>query len=136
MPLLRYKTGDICSYYTDPCPCGKSTFRLGPIIGRKHQMIKYNGTTLYPQTMFNILNGLDEIQDYFIELRKSTFNTDDILIHIATFSLNDTIEKKIKSALQSNLKVLPKIEFKSISIINKMQIIPGQRKLTKFIDLR
>ena len=136
MPLLRYKTGDICSYYTDPCPCGKSTFRLGPIIGRKHQMIKYNGTTLFPQTMFNILNGLDEIQDYFIELRKSTFNTDDILIHIATFSLNDTIEKKIKSALQSNLKVLPKIEFKSISIINKMQIISGQRKLTKFIDLR
>jgi phenylacetate-CoA ligase len=46
MPLLRFKTGDICHYYTEPCKCGRNTLRLGPVIGRKQQMIKYKGTTI------------------------------------------------------------------------------------------
>ena len=47
MPLLRFKTGDVCCHFTDPCKCGRATLRLGPVIGRKKQMIKYKGTTLY-----------------------------------------------------------------------------------------
>ncbi|HUM53494.1 MAG TPA: AMP-binding protein, partial [Chitinophagales bacterium] len=68
MPLLRYKTGDICCYYDEPCACGEVSFRLSPIIGRKNQLIKLKGTTLYPSTIFNVLNSLLEINDYFIEL--------------------------------------------------------------------
>jgi phenylacetate-CoA ligase len=41
MPLLRYKTGDICTYFEEPCGCGRTTLRLSPIIGRKKQMIKF-----------------------------------------------------------------------------------------------
>ena len=48
MPLLRFKTGDVCYHSSDPCSCGRTTIRLGPVIGRKKQMIKYKGTTLYP----------------------------------------------------------------------------------------
>ena len=25
MPLLRYKTGDICMYFDDPCACGRKS---------------------------------------------------------------------------------------------------------------
>jgi len=39
MPLLRYKTGDIAVAYQDACPCGRNTLRLGPVLGRKQQMI-------------------------------------------------------------------------------------------------
>ncbi|HVB04281.1 MAG TPA: AMP-binding protein, partial [Chitinophagaceae bacterium] len=54
MPLLRYKTGDICMYYDEICPCGRSSLRLSPVIGRKHQMIKFKGTTLYPPALFDL----------------------------------------------------------------------------------
>ncbi len=37
MPLLRFKTGDICHYYNEPCKCGRTTKRLGPVIGRKNK---------------------------------------------------------------------------------------------------
>lgn len=48
MPLLRYKTGDVASGYTEACACGRNTLRLGPVLGRHQQMIKLKGTTLYP----------------------------------------------------------------------------------------
>ena len=35
MPLLRFKTGDICYHYADVCECGRTTMRLGPVIGAK-----------------------------------------------------------------------------------------------------
>ncbi len=48
MPLLRFKTGDICHGHYETCKCGRKTMRVGPVIGRRNQMIKYKGTTLYP----------------------------------------------------------------------------------------
>jgi phenylacetate-CoA ligase len=41
MPLLRFKTGDICRRYSAPCSCGRNTYLLGPVEGRKQKMIKY-----------------------------------------------------------------------------------------------
>src|SRR5690606_6455332 len=53
-PLIRFKTGDIASLYTEKCGCGRTTARLGPIIGRKQQMIKFKGTTVFPPAIFDI----------------------------------------------------------------------------------
>ncbi len=35
-----------------PCTCGRTSLRLSPLIGRKKQMIKFKGTTLYPPALF------------------------------------------------------------------------------------
>ena len=56
MPLIRFKTGDIVQHFTEPCPCGRNSMRLGPVIGRKNEMIKYKGTTLYPPALYFICN--------------------------------------------------------------------------------
>ncbi|MBQ1222270.1 MAG: AMP-binding protein [Alistipes sp.] len=53
MPLLRFKTGDICIRISEPCGCGRHTARLSSVIGRKGQMIKFKGTTLYPPALFS-----------------------------------------------------------------------------------
>ena len=34
MPLIRYRTGDICHFMTEPCPCGTALKRLGRVSGR------------------------------------------------------------------------------------------------------
>src|SRR5690606_37942786 len=48
MPLWRYKTGDMARMYYDPCKCGRFSPRISGIAGRKKQMLKVKGTTLYP----------------------------------------------------------------------------------------
>ncbi|HEV8514863.1 MAG TPA: AMP-binding protein, partial [Cyclobacteriaceae bacterium] len=55
MPLLRYKTGDIVELHEDVCSCGRNTARLSPVIGRKQQMIKLKGTSIYPPAIFDVI---------------------------------------------------------------------------------
>ena len=76
MPLLRFKTGDIATLHTDPCRCGRNSWRLGPIIGRKSQMLKYHGTTVYPPAIYSVLQGLPAVRGYYIEVR-SVFDLSD-----------------------------------------------------------
>src|SRR5690349_11656803 len=76
MPLLRYKTGDICIAFDGPCACGRSTRRLSPVIGRKKQMIKFKGTTLFLPALADLLNGMEEIRDFVTEVYSNEIGTD------------------------------------------------------------
>ncbi len=135
MPLLRYKTGDICTYYTNPCKCGRNSFRISQIIGRKQQLIKYKGTTLYPSTIYNVLNGINEIKDYFIEVNSNNINTDELHIYISLKGINNN-EQKITQIIQTTLRVLPKISFVSNEEILNLQATISNRKINKFHDKR
>ena len=44
MPLLRFRTGDMAARRTEQCKCGRYAYRLTPLVGRKHNMIKLKGT--------------------------------------------------------------------------------------------
>jgi len=119
MPLLRYRTGDICAYYDEPCKCGRTTMRLSPVVGRKNQMIKYKGTTIYPPAIFDALSHVSEIQDYIIEVFQNDIGTDEILIHICQNGNHDTTEQKVKNALQSKIRVIPSLNFVSSAFIQE-----------------
>ncbi len=58
MPLLRFRTGDVSFLVSEPCSCGRNTPRIGPILGRKQQMMKFRGTTLYPNMVFEVLDAI------------------------------------------------------------------------------
>lgn len=136
MPLLRFKTGDICMHYTEPCACGRNTMRLGPVIGRTKQMIKYKGTTLYPPALYDILNDIDGIKNYIVEVSTNQIDTDDVLIKIGCDSYDFAFEKKIKDHFRSKLRVAPSISFFSPQEVQKEQSSEMSRKPVTFIDKR
>jgi len=136
MPLLRFKTGDICIHYTDPCPCGRNTMRLGPIIGRTKQMIKYKGTTLFPPALYDILNDVDGVDNYIVEVSTNAIGTDDIHIKIGTKFHSEVFEKKIKDHFRTKLRVAPTIELMSPPEVAKLQFPEMSRKSITFIDRR
>ena len=41
--LIRFGTGDMSSYITDPCPCGRTANRLTAIVGRTGDAVKVRG---------------------------------------------------------------------------------------------
>ncbi|MEC3906114.1 AMP-binding protein [Tamlana sp. 2201CG12-4] len=136
MPLLRFKTGDIIKAHHSKCDCGRNTIRLGPVIGRKKQMIKYKGTTLYPPAMHNILNDFNDVESYIIEISHNTIGTDEILIKIATSEPSDILLQEIKDHFRAKLRVLPKIEFKNRKELQKLQFPKMSRKPMLVIDKR
>jgi phenylacetate-CoA ligase len=136
MPLLRFKTGDIAVLYTKLCSCGDSTWRVGPILGRKNHMIKYKGTTLYPQSLNDILNTIDEVVSYFIEVSTSELGTDELIAYIYTNNHSVDLEKQIKDTFRAKLRVTPSLKFISREEIEKVKFSPSSRKPVDFIDRR
>lgn len=136
MPLLRFKTGDICYRYNEPCACGRNTMRLSSVLGRKGQMIKYKGTTLYPPALFDILDNIPNVKNYVVEVYTNELGTDEILIRIGSDDRSEVFAKEIKDLFRSKVRVAPAINFESAEYIAKIQMPPISRKAVKFIDLR
>ena len=136
MPLVRFKTGDIVQLHTDPCACGRNTLRVGPVIGRKQQMIKYKGTTLYPPAMNDVLNDFSTIESHIIEISTNDLGTDEILIKIAVKQPSEAFLQELKDRFRAKLRVTPKIEFTTKEILNPLIFNPMNRKPTHFFDKR
>jgi phenylacetate-CoA ligase len=136
MPLLRYKTGDICLYYDEPCACGRTSTRLSPVVGRKKQMIKYKGTTLYPPALFDMLNEMEDVLDFVAEVYSNEMGTDEVLLHILPLNLTEECDRKIRANLQARLRVSPHVKYIVKEEIQKMQMPEAGRKIIKFIDRR
>lgn len=136
MPLLRFKTGDIVKVHSQPCSCGRNTQRLGPVLGRKQQMIKYKGTTLYPPAMHDMMSYFEKIALHQIEINTNNIGTDEIVIKIATSDTSDEFMDAIKDHFRAKLRVTPKIEVLPQEELEKTVFPPMSRKPITFIDKR
>lgn len=136
MPLLRYKTGDICVFHDEPCACGRNSLRLSPVMGRKKQMLKYKGTTLYPPALFDILHEMENVIDYVAEVSSNEMGTDEVLIYIVPDNYDEETNRKIRANLQARLRVSPHIKYITEEEIKKIQMPEAGRKIIRFIDRR
>lgn len=137
MPLLRFRTGDMAAKRTEQCKCGRWAYRLTPIVGRKNNMIKLKGTTLYPPAINDVLDNTDYVDNYVAYVRESDAGTDDVLVKIGLKAQPpyDAV-KDLKDRFRSRLRVAPNVEICSKEEIQRINFPAKSRKPVKFIDLR
>ena len=136
MPLIRFKTGDISFLLTEPCSCGRNTPRLGPIIGRKNQMMKVQGTTLYPPAVFAALDELPGISEYCLVVETSHELSEQLTLHLALEPGAEEDVAAIKRFLQARLRVTPTLVLKEEVELRRVVFPAGSRKPIRFIDQR
>jgi phenylacetate-CoA ligase len=135
MPLLRFRTGDVSFLVDGPCECGRYSPRLGPIIGRKKQMIKYRGTTLYPHAIYSVLDEIPDVSDYYISV-SSDFDLSDVLNVHVSLSNGSYPPDRIMDRLQARLRVRPEVVISTDEEIKKRISPATSRKINRFIDMR
>ncbi len=135
MPLLRFATGDILTYTTEACECGRNTLRLSSVIGRKQQMIKLKGTSLYPQHIINVMNENQGINNFVIEVRKDHHGMDEVIIKIPV-TVSEEKLRLLKADFQGKLQVIPIFNLVSEEEIQELKFAGHQRKPRIFVDLR
>jgi phenylacetate-CoA ligase len=135
MPLVRYKTGDISFLMSESCECGRNSKRLGPILGRKKQMMKVKGTTLYPQAVFAALDSLQAVQEYYVEVASESDLSDQLIVHVAVNDLACDLEI-LQVRLQSRLRVKPSVVLEREDVIRKIVYTQESRKPIRFFDRR
>jgi phenylacetate-CoA ligase len=99
-------------------------------------MIKYKGTTLYPPALYDILNNIEGVKNYIVEVFTNEIGTDEILIRIGCEVVPEHFEKDIKDHFRAKLRVAPQLKFETIEAINKLQFPELSRKPVVFFDKR
>ena len=139
MPLLRFRTGDIAAKVVEPCACGRNSYRLTPLIGLKHNMIKLKGTTIYPPAINDVLDNTPFVSNYVVVVRPSDAGTDEVLVRVGlrdnTIQPEEAI-KTLKDHFRSRLRVAPIVEILPADVIQQIIFPPKSRKPVKFIDER
>ena len=59
--LIRFGTGDLSSYTTEPCPCGRTSSRLTGIVGRTSDAVKVRGMFVISREVEQLFLGFAEI---------------------------------------------------------------------------
>lgn len=149
MPLLRFRTGDMAAKIVAPCACGRNSYRLTPLVGRKHNMIKLKGTTIYPPAIFDVLDNVEYVQNYVVVVRDSAAGTDEVVVRVglrkaypyANLTNNcseaeSAVIKDLKDRFRARLRVAPIVEVLPVNLIQSINFPAKSRKPIKFIDER
>ena len=137
MPLLRFRTGDLAKFHYEPCKCGRITMRISPIIGRLNQMIKYKGTTLYPPAIFDVLDNVQYLENYLVEVTDNKCGNDDIVVKVGLREEPDfDVIKELKDRFRARIRVAPEVEICPVNQIKTISTPEISRKPIKIIDKR
>ena len=117
LPLIRYRTKDICSLSHEKCSCGRTFVKMSRPRGRSDDMLIIRGINVFPSQIESVLLSLNMEPNYLIEVDRIK-NLDTITVTVempssmVTDSICDTeiIEKKISSAMHSALNIMAKIK--------------------------
>jgi len=109
-PLIRLATGDLSYIDRSPCPCGRTSPRLGGIIGRVDTTARIKGLFVYPHQIEQVVSRFEEIKRWQLEVTNEG-GIDEVTLYIETseFKRQDellhTFREKIK--IRPNLKIIP-----------------------------
>ena len=134
-PLLRYRTGDIASLHSETCQCGRQTPRLGPIIGRKSQMLKVRGTTLFPAAIGNVLHSIAGVDGHYLEVQQQFDLSDQLLVVVGTTDPALTADY-LAAQIAGKTRVKPEVKLVTPADILRKTVRPEQRKPITFFDYR
>lgn len=135
MPLLRFRTGDIAALHAEPCPCGRTAPRLGPVIGRKSQMLKVRGTTLYPPAIFAVLQEESSVQGYYLEVHGEFELADRVRVVVGAGDPPPD-PAALAERIAARTRVKPEVIVVSAEEIARKTIQNDKRKPVLFFDHR
>jgi len=115
MPLIRYRTRDITSIISEPCPCGRSHRRIARITGRSDDMLIVRGVNIFPQQIERVLMGIPGVgKNYLIildGLDEMTVQTEfDMSVFDGQLEHLVQLQNRIVDELNSEILIKPKVE--------------------------
>lgn len=119
MPMLRYRTHDICTLHNEKCACGRTTIRMGRITGRTDDMIVVRGVNVFPSQIETVLVKTPGASPHYLLIVDRVNNSDTLEVKVemtgevfrATDSLGEMqrLQKHIQSQIKSVVGIMTKV---------------------------
>ena len=141
MPMIRYRTHDICILNEEPCSCGRTHIRMGRITGRTDDMLIIRGVNVFPSQIESVLLRVAGVAPHYMLIVDRVNSTDTLEVQVELtdemFSdkvadiehIRDEIKEQIKSVVGISAAVklvppksIPRSEGKSKRTIDKRRL--------------
>jgi len=141
VPLLRYRTRDLCTLNTAVCKCGRTHARMGKILGRTDDMLIIRGVNVFPSQIEAALMELGYASPNYRLIVSRADNTDRLDIEVELFGgmfsdevkqiekTRDEIIKKIFSVTGLNVGLrlvepgsIPRSEGKAARVVDNRKL--------------
>lgn len=140
LPLLRYRTGDIVSMRTEPCPhCGRTSPRISKVRGRTDDMLIIRGVNVFPSQIEAVLLDIEEAKPHYLLVvdRVESLDQLEVQVEVEEDIFSDEIkrlealEKKIQREIESTLGLVVKVK-----LVEPRTIERSMGKAVRVIDKR
>lgn len=141
MPLLRYRTHDLCTLTDEPCDCGRTHVRMGRVMGRTDDMLIIRGVNVFPSQIEHALMQVEGVapQYHIVVDRQGILDTIEVQVELSPNMMSDTIrdmetlERKIAHSLSAHALInaqvklcqpgtLPRSEGKANRVTDKRKL--------------
>ena len=133
MPLLRYRTGDIASITTEPCPCGRTTARIRGLRGRRDDMVIVRGVNVYPSNVEHALLSLPDAAPHYQVVVERSGSMDELTVQcepageeVDSVRLRGDAERVLREHLGIRVRVdvlapgtVPRSEGKAVRVVDR-----------------
>lgn len=83
MPIIRYRTHDICRILTrEKCACGRTSLRIDRITGRTDDMLIVKGVNFYPRQVEQALMEIPGVKDEFQIILEERHGMTDVTVNV------------------------------------------------------
>lgn len=139
LPLLRYRTKDLCTLTQEPCKCGRTSVRMSRIVGRSDDMLIIRGVNVFPSQIESVILEMEEFEPHYLLIIDRINNLDilEVQVEVRDGFYSDEItkmvalKKKIAHRLHSVLGITA-----DIKLVEPFSIKRSEGKAQRVIDKR
>ncbi|MCL1820110.1 MAG: phenylacetate--CoA ligase [Oscillospiraceae bacterium] len=139
LPLLRYRTRDLCSLIKGKCSCGRTTIRMEKPAGRSDDMLIIRGVNVFPSQVESVLMKYNDLAPHYLLVVDRVNNTDTLEIQV---EMSDTlfsdevrkiekVERGIRGDIESTLGLSVKVK-----LVTPQTIARSEGKAKRVLDKR
>lgn len=63
-PLIRFGTGDLAGFIDEPCPCGRTSYRITRLLGRVGDAVRTRGMFIHPRQLEPVMAKFQQVAQY------------------------------------------------------------------------
>ncbi len=112
--IIRFGTGDMSSYITEPCPCGRTSNRLLGIIGRTGDAVKVRGMFVVTRQVEEAVLGIEAVSRFQVVVSREG-QRDDMALRVELKSEDvdrDALAAELNERVQNVCRVkVDRVEF-------------------------
>ncbi len=142
LPLLRYRTKDLCTLTYERCECGRTSPRMSKITGRSDDMMIIRGVNVFPSQIETVLLKFSGVEPHYMIYVDRVNNLDimEIQVEVTEELFSSQIRKleelgrRLSAEINSTLgisakvklvepKTIPRSEGKAVRVVDRRKLV-------------